>query len=141
MVRSLITGFAAALALAAAVSAADAQTVRHPRHAHYATVHPGGDIVVHARSYLDPGTGASVGEIGTGNRYVTDSAPSSLGATGADLRQRRLRLPAEPLQSARPSRAAVRVLTDRASSSTRRRRKAPLGVSAARRVEIVDKGH
>ncbi len=82
MVRSLIMGFAAALALAAAVSTADAQTIRHPRHAHYATAHPGGDIVVHARSYLDPGTGASVGEIGTGNRYVTDSAPASLGALG-----------------------------------------------------------
>ena len=79
-VRS-ITGFAAALALAAGVSAADAQTVRHPRHMHYAAVRPG-DIVVHARSYLDPGAGASVGEIGTGNRYVTDSAPSSLGEQG-----------------------------------------------------------
>jgi hypothetical protein len=78
MVRSLITGFAAALALAAAVSTADAQTIRHPRHMHYAAVHPG-DIVVHARrSYLDPGTGASPGEIGTGNRYVGDTTPSSL---------------------------------------------------------------
>ena len=37
MVRSLITGFAAALALAAAVSAADAQTVRH-HHMRYAAV-------------------------------------------------------------------------------------------------------
>ena len=81
MVRSLITGFAAALALAAAVSAADAQTVRHFRHLHAAAVRPG-DIVVHARSYLDPGAGASVGEIGTGNRYVSDSAPSSLGQLG-----------------------------------------------------------
>ncbi len=80
MVRSLIVGFGAALALAAAVSTADAQTIRH-RHMHYAAVHQG-DIVVHARSYLDPGTGASVGEIGTGNRYVTDSAPASLGALG-----------------------------------------------------------
>lgn len=83
MVRSLITGLAAALALAAAVSAADAQTVRHYRHAHYAIVHhPGGDIVVHARSYLDPGTAASAGEIGTGDRYATDSAPSSMRAMG-----------------------------------------------------------
>ena len=32
--------------------------------------------------YLDPGAGASAGEIGTGNRYVTDSAPSSLGELG-----------------------------------------------------------
>jgi hypothetical protein len=80
MVRSLITGFAAALALAAAVSTADAQTIRH-RHMHYAAVRPG-DIVVHARSYLDPGVGASAGEIGTGNRYVTDSAPSSFRELG-----------------------------------------------------------
>ncbi|MGA2485490.1 MAG: hypothetical protein ABSF49_05830 [Roseiarcus sp.] len=80
MVRSLMMGFAAALALAAAISTADAQTVRH-RHMHYAAVHPG-DIVVHARSYLDPGAGASFGEIGTGDRYVTDSAPSSLGEMG-----------------------------------------------------------
>jgi hypothetical protein len=80
MVRSLMMGFAAALALAAAASTADAQTVRH-RHMHYAAVHPG-DIVVHARSYLDPGAGASFGEIGTGDRYVTDSAPSSLGEMG-----------------------------------------------------------
>jgi len=82
MVRSLITGFAAAMALAAAVSAADAQTIRHPRHAHHAVVRPG-DIVVHAhRSYLDPGVAASPGEIGTDNRYVTDTAPASLGSLG-----------------------------------------------------------
>ncbi len=81
MVRSLITGFAAALALVAAVSAADAQTVRHPRHLRHAAVPPG-DIVVHARSYLTAGTVALPGEIGTGNRYVTDSAPSSLREEG-----------------------------------------------------------
>jgi hypothetical protein len=82
MVRSLVIGFAAALALAAGISTADAQTVRHPRHMHYAAVHSG-DIVVHARrSYLDPGAGASVGEIGTGNRYVGDTTPSSFGAQG-----------------------------------------------------------
>jgi len=80
MVRSLITGFAAALALAAAVSAADAQTVRR-HHMHNPVVHQG-DIVVHARSYLDPGVAASAGEIGTGNRYVTDSAPSSMREMG-----------------------------------------------------------
>ena len=80
MIRSLITGFAVALAFGAAVSAADAQTVRR-HHMNAPVVHPG-DIVVHARSYLDPGTGASVGEIGTGNRYVTDSAPASLGQLG-----------------------------------------------------------
>jgi hypothetical protein len=82
MVRSLALGIAAAVALAAAVSSADAQTVRHhPRHAH-AVVVPPGDIVVHARSYLDPGAGASYGEIGTGNRYVSDSAPSSFHEMG-----------------------------------------------------------
>jgi hypothetical protein len=81
MVRSLITGFAAALALAAAISTADAQTVRHPRHLHAAAVPPG-DIVVHARSYLDPGVAASAGEIGTDNRYVTDFAGPSLGDIG-----------------------------------------------------------
>jgi len=87
MVRSLITGCAAALALVAAVSAADAQTVHRPRHVHYRAVHAG-DIVVHARSYLDPGVGASAGEIGTGNRYVTDSAPASLGAQGSTFGNR-----------------------------------------------------
>ncbi|MGA2492145.1 MAG: hypothetical protein ABSF67_04255 [Roseiarcus sp.] len=87
MVRSLITGLAAALALAAVVSAADAQTVRHHRHMHYAAVRPG-DIVVHARSYLDPGTGASYGEIGTGNRYLTDTAPASLGELGSTFGNR-----------------------------------------------------
>jgi hypothetical protein len=88
MVRLLVTGFAAALALAAGISTADAQTVRHPRHKHYAAVVGPGDIVVHARSYLDPGTGASAGEIGTGNRYVSDSAPSSLGAQGPSFGNR-----------------------------------------------------
>ena len=83
MVRSITLGIAAMLALAGAVSAADAQTVRHhPRHAPAHYVVAPGDIVVHARSYLDPGAGASYGEIGTGNRYVTDTAPSSLGEMG-----------------------------------------------------------
>jgi hypothetical protein len=78
MVRSLTLWSAAMLALTVAVSSADAQTIRHhPRHAHAHYVVPPGDIVVHARSYLDPGTGASYGEIGTGNRYVTDSAPAA----------------------------------------------------------------
>ena len=76
----LATALAAALALVA-VSSADAQTMRHRRAAHAVAVHPG-DIVVHARSYLDPGTAASAGEIGTGNRYVTDAVPPSLGALG-----------------------------------------------------------
>ncbi len=139
MVRSLMMGFAAALALAAAVSTADAQTVRH-RHMHYAAVHPG-DIVVHARSYLDPGAGASFGEIGTGDRYVTDSAPVFARRNGADVRQWRLRHSADPLQSARPARAAVRVLIDRTSvcrpGGAARRRFA----FQPRRVELVDKGH
>jgi ApbE superfamily uncharacterized protein (UPF0280 family) len=82
MVRSLFTGFAVALALAGAVSAADAQTIRHPRHTHYAAVHPGGDITVHARSYLTAGTVTLPGEVGTGNRYVGDTAPSSFGSLG-----------------------------------------------------------
>ena len=83
MVRSLVTGFAAALTLAAGISTADAQTIRHPRHTHYVAAVRPGDIVVHARrSYLDPGTGASPGEIGTGNRYVSDTAPASLGSEG-----------------------------------------------------------
>jgi hypothetical protein len=58
MVRSLYIGLAAALTLVAA-TAADAQAIRHPRHAHYAAIRPG-DIVVHPhRSYLDPGVAAS----------------------------------------------------------------------------------
>ena len=81
MVRSLYIGLAAALTLVAA-TAADAQAIRHPRHAHYAAIRPG-DIVVHPhRSYLDPGVAASAGEIGTDNRYVTDTAPASLGSLG-----------------------------------------------------------
>jgi hypothetical protein len=82
MVRSLFTGLGVALALAGAVSAADAQTIRHPRHAHYAAVHPGGDIVVHPRSYLSAGTVALPGEVGTGDRYVGDTAPSSFRELG-----------------------------------------------------------
>jgi len=81
MVRSLVAGFVVALALAA-VSAADAQTVRRPQH--HRTVAHSGDIYVHpGRSYLDPGTAASAGEIGTGDRYVTDTAPSSLRNLGS----------------------------------------------------------
>jgi hypothetical protein len=72
MVRLLTPWLAAALALA--VSAADAQTA--PRRHHH-TVVPAGDIVVHAgRSYLDPGP-ATWNEVGTGNRYVGDTTPSS----------------------------------------------------------------
>jgi hypothetical protein len=84
MVRSVTLWSVATLALVFAVSSADAQTVR--RHQHHAQAHyvvPPGDIVVHARSYLDSGVGASYGEIGTGNRYVTDSAPASLGQEGS----------------------------------------------------------
>jgi len=90
MARSLNIWLAAALAFAVAAPAAPAQTlVRHPRHH---VVHRGqtvlnepgsihvvrpGDIVVHARrSYLDPGPGTWT-EIGTGNRYVTDTTPEN----------------------------------------------------------------
>jgi hypothetical protein len=74
MVRSLTIGFAAALALTMVASAAGAQTM--PRRHHQPVVHPG-DIVVHAgRSYLDPGP-ATWNEVGTGNRYVGDTTPSS----------------------------------------------------------------
>ena len=84
MVRSVALWSVATLALVFAVSSADAQTVRrHQRHAQAHYVVPAGDIVVHARSYLDPGAGASYGEIGTGNRYVTDTAPASLGEQGS----------------------------------------------------------
>lgn len=74
MVRSLSPWLAAALALAMAASVAAAQTA--PRRHHH-TVVPAGDIVVHAgRSYLDPGP-AVPSEVGTGNRYVGDTTPSS----------------------------------------------------------------
>ena len=70
-----------AVGLAFAIAAPDAQAlVRHPRH-HWGhpVVHPG-DIVVHARrSYLDAGP---TGGVGTGNRYVTDSGPSSFAEFG-----------------------------------------------------------
>lgn len=50
---------------------------RHPR---LHVIHPG-DIVVHARrrSYLDAGP---TGGVGTGNRYVTNSGPSSFADFG-----------------------------------------------------------
>ncbi len=81
MARSLNVWIAAALAVAIAapaVAAPDAPApVRHPRH--HVVIHPG-DIVVHARrSYLDPGP---TGAVGTGNRYVTDSGPSSFADFG-----------------------------------------------------------
>jgi hypothetical protein len=77
MARSLNIMVAAGLALAMAAPEAQA-VVRHPHH-HYivhAAYRPG-DIVVHARrSYLDPGPGTWT-EIGTSNRYVTDTTPES----------------------------------------------------------------
>lgn len=80
MVRALIAGLAAALALAGAAPAAEAQTMRPPHHAR--AVRPG-DIVVHShRSYLNPGTAASPGEWGTGDRYVSDTTPYSFAQMG-----------------------------------------------------------
>jgi hypothetical protein len=78
MARSLNIWIATALALA--IFAPEAQAVvRHPRHHFVQVVHPG-DIVVHARrTYLDAGP---TGGVGTGNRYVTDSGPSSFADFG-----------------------------------------------------------
>ncbi len=83
MARSLNIWVATALAVAIvapAVAAPEAQAlVRHPRH--HVVIHPG-DIVVHARrSYLDPGR-PGWAEAGTGNRYATDSGPSSFADFG-----------------------------------------------------------
>ncbi|MGD0564054.1 MAG: hypothetical protein ABSA66_13275 [Roseiarcus sp.] len=80
MARSLNIWIATALALA--IFAPEAQAlVRHPRHRVVQVVHPG-DIVVHARrTYLDPGR-PSWSEVGTGNRYVTDSGPNSFADFG-----------------------------------------------------------
>jgi len=92
MMRSLVPWIVAGLALSTAASA-DAQTMRRvPHHAQVAAHHVvrPGDIVVHARSYLDPGTAAAAGEIGTGNRYVTDSAPVSLHSEGSSWANGRL---------------------------------------------------
>jgi hypothetical protein len=89
MVRLLTTCFAAALGLAMAASAADAQTIPHRRHIHHYSnvVHPG-DIVVHAgRSYLDPGP-ATWNEVGTGNRYVGDTTPYSMTDFGGAMSAR-----------------------------------------------------
>jgi len=78
MGRSLYIWVAAGVAFAIAASAAQAQThAWRPRlHFVHAAYRPG-DIVVHARrSYLDPGPGTWT-EIGTGNRYVTDTTPEN----------------------------------------------------------------
>jgi hypothetical protein len=81
MSRSLNIWVAAALAVtigAPAIAAPGAPAPVRPRHH---VVHAG-DIVVHARrSYLDPGL-PSWSEAGTGNRYVTDAAPSSMADFG-----------------------------------------------------------
>lgn len=81
MARSLNIWVATALALAISAPAFAASgapaPVRHPQH--HAVVHLG-DIVVHARrTYLDAGP---TGGVGTGNRYVTDSGPSSFAEFG-----------------------------------------------------------
>jgi hypothetical protein len=80
MVHSLNLCLATVLALTLAAPGAMAQTAphRHVRHVvhHRAVAIPPGDIVVHARSYLDPGPPAW-NEVGTGDRYASDSTPSS----------------------------------------------------------------
>ena len=76
MARWLNVGVAAALVFAIAAPEAQA-VVRHPRD----QAVPPGHIIVHARrSYLDPGP---TGAVGTGNRYVTDTAPASLAELGS----------------------------------------------------------
>jgi hypothetical protein len=88
MVRSLTTCFAAALGLALAGSAADAQTLPHRHMHHYSNVVHPGDIVVHAgRSYLDPGP-AVWSEVGNGNRYVGDTTPYSMTDFGGAMAAR-----------------------------------------------------
>ncbi|MGP8220171.1 MAG: hypothetical protein ACLQPI_12080 [Limisphaerales bacterium] len=101
MARNQNIWLAAALALALAAPAAQAQTlVSHPRHH---VVHRGqtvlnepgaihvvrpGDIVVHARrSYLDPGPGTWT-EVGTGDRYATDTTPASMADFGSSFANR-----------------------------------------------------
>ncbi len=119
MARSLNIWIATALALA--IFAPEAQAVvRHPRHHFVQVVHPG-DIVVHARrTYLDAGP---TGGVGTGNRYVTDSGPSSFAEFGMGFGSKsRLRSAAEPVQPARPAGAAVRVLARARRSATFRPR-------------------
>ncbi|MGO9774508.1 MAG: hypothetical protein ACLQPI_12075 [Limisphaerales bacterium] len=78
MGRSLYIWVAAGVAFAIAASAAQAQThAWRPRHHFVHAAYRPGDIVVHARrSYLDPGPGTWT-EIGTSNRYVTDTTPES----------------------------------------------------------------
>jgi hypothetical protein len=78
MVRSAKIWVAAALALAIATPEAQAFIRHHPRH--------GGDIYVHAgRSYL---TAGPTGEVGTGNRYVTDTTPGSIANFGSPFAAR-----------------------------------------------------
>ncbi len=84
MARSLNIWVAVGLAFAVAAPAYAASNAaalaRHPRHHFVRPVVHSGDIVVHARrSYLDPGP---TGGEGTGNRYVTDSGPSSFADFG-----------------------------------------------------------
>ncbi|MGO4872345.1 MAG: hypothetical protein ACLPGW_17345 [Roseiarcus sp.] len=90
MARSLNMWVAAALALALAAPVAQAQTSVRPLRHH--VVHPvvhAGDIIVHARprTYLDPGP-PSWSEAGTGDRYVSDSAPGSPSDFGTSFANR-----------------------------------------------------
>ena len=81
MVRSLVTGFAAALTFAAGdLGCRRADDPLTPVMRMHAARSVPATSSFTRRSYLDPGAGASPGEIGTGNRYVTDTAPASLGA-------------------------------------------------------------
>ncbi len=103
MARSLniwvATAFAIALAAPALAASDPPAPVRHTRHH---VVHAG-DIVVHARrSYLDPGAPGWT-EVGTGDRYVTDTMPgsfvdfgSSFANRGFDLLPSRFNPPGRP---------------------------------------------
>jgi len=91
MARFLNIGVAAALVLAIAAPAAPAQSLmRRPHHRpvhHTVDVVRPGDIVVHARSYLDPGQ-PGWNEVGTGARYATDTTPASMVGLGSSFSDR-----------------------------------------------------
>ncbi|THD46055.1 MAG: hypothetical protein E7774_06790 [Bradyrhizobium sp.] len=82
MDRLLTCGFLAALAIVAGASLASAEPLR--RHTPHHPVASSGDIYVHARSYLDPGPPSWL-EVGTGDRYATDTAPANFMDFGPPL--------------------------------------------------------
>ena len=104
MARFLNICVAAGLAFALAAPGAQAQ-VSPPRHHGVHPVVHAGDIVVHARkrSYLDAGP-PGWNEVGTGDRYATDSMPSSMAdfsigfgsSRGFDLLPSRFNPPGRP---------------------------------------------